>query len=335
MTLYAPQRLFAVDEASQIAAVRRAGTALAERVGFDAARVGRVALVITEAATNILKHAGRGSILLRAVAHQGAGGVEILAIDSGPGIANLALRMEDGNSTVGTYGGGLGTMLRQSDEFDIYTAVGSGVVLCMRVWHTSASAVPPRPAVGVVCLPMGGEDVSGDAWAVVESAGCLSALVADGLGHGPEAARASDAAVSAVQAHPTLAPTDMMWKLDAALRSTRGAAVAIGRIDLHTRELHYAGVGNICASIYRGEDRRHLVSHNGIVGSNMRKVQEFGFPWTEETLLVMHSDGVGTRWDLRSYPGLVHRHPGVIAAVLYRDFCRGNDDAAVLVVRER
>lgn len=329
------QRLFSIDEASQIAEVRRAGTALAESLGFDAARAGRVALVITEAATNMLKHAERGRILLRAVGHQGAGGVEVLGIDSGPGIANLALRMQDGNSTVGSYGNGLGTMLRQSDEFDIYTTVDGGVALGMRVWDATASKTPAWPAVGVICLPMAGEDVSGDAWTVVQSAGGLSVLVADGLGHGLEAARASEAAVAAVQAQPTLAPAEMMRQIDDALHSTRGAAVGIGRIDLHTRELHYAGIGNISASIHQGDARRHLVSHNGIVGSNVRKVQEFRFPWTEETLLVMHSDGVGTRWDLKSYPGLVHRHPSVIAAVLFRDFSRGKDDAAVLVLRER
>lgn len=329
------QRLFPIDDASQIAEVRRAGTSLAEALGFDVSRAGRVALVITEAATNILKHAERGSIVMRTLAHHGVSGVEVLVIDSGPGISNLALRMEDGNSTVGSYGSGLGTMRRQADEFDLYTAVGGGVAICMRVWDATRPAVPLWPSVGVVCLPMAGEDVCGDAWSMVEAAGSLLVLVADGLGHGPEAARASEAAVAAVHANVDQAPAELMWRVDEALHHTRGAAVGIGRIDLHTRDLNYAGVGNISASIHQAEGRRHMVSHNGIVGSNVRKVQDFGFAWSADTLLVMHSDGVGTRWDLASYPGLVHRHPGVIAAVLYRDFGRGKDDTTLLVLRER
>jgi len=48
--------------------------------------------------------------------------------------------------------------------------------------------------------------------------------------------------------------------------------------------------------------------------------------------LIMYSDGLQSRWNLQDYPGLVHRHPAVIASVLHRDFCRGRDDVTVLVV---
>jgi hypothetical protein len=98
--------------------------------------------------------------------------------------------------------------------------------------------------------------------------------------------------------------------------------------------MHFAGVGNIAASILDGNDRRQMVSHNGIVGSNLRKVQEFVSPWSSGAMLIMHSDGLGSRWDLEHYPGLAMRHPSLIAAVLYRDFARKRDDVTVLVVRE-
>jgi hypothetical protein len=77
-----------------------------------------------------------------------------------------------------------------------------------------------------------------------------------------------------------------------------------------------------------------MVSHNGIVGSNMRKVQEFTQAWQPGSLLVLCSDGLNTRWDLNRYPGLADRHPSVIAALLYRDFARRRDDVTVLVLRE-
>ena len=82
------------------------------------------------------------------------------------------------------------------------------------------------------------------------------------------------------------------------------------------------------------EQVRHLVSHNGIVGQEARKIGVFTYPWNRESLLLMHSDGLTERWDLKAYPALIRRDPGLIAGVLYRDFSRARDDATVLVARE-
>ena len=121
----------------------------------------------------------------------------------------------------------------------------------------------------------------------------------------------------------------------AALHGTRGAALAIARIDSALGQLTFAGVGNIAGAIVDCDGHRHLLSHNGIVGSNLLKVQEFVQPWRPESMLILHTDGIGPRWDLDAYPGLCLRHPSLIAAVLYRDFGRARDDATVLVLRQR
>jgi hypothetical protein len=118
-----------------------------------------------------------------------------------------------------------------------------------------------------------------------------------------------------------------------ALRQTRGAAVAICQVNEERGELRFAGVGNIAMSVFTLGERRHLLSHNGIVGSNLRKVQEFVHPWEQGSMLIGHSDGVATRWDLNAYPGLENSHPSLIAAVLYRDFARGRDDVVVVVIK--
>jgi hypothetical protein len=76
-----------------------------------------------------------------------------------------------------------------------------------------------------------------------------------------------------------------------------------------------------------------LVSDNGTLGANVRKMQEFSQPWAPETLVVVHSDGLGTQWNLVDYPGLSHRHPSLVAAILYRDFRRIRDDVTVVVAR--
>ena len=327
------QTAFPVEQSSHVSMARRAGNELAQVLGFDETVTGRVALVITEAATNILKHANRGQVLLRAVSDQGAFGVEIIAIDSGPGMANLNLNMEDGHSTAGSYGVGLGAMRRQSCEFDAYTGQ-DGTAIRMLIWSHPEHKPLRQSVVGVVCLPLEGEEECGDAWTVTEADSCLTVLVADGLGHGADAARASRAAAMVAEQKRDAVPAALMEHVHAALHDTRGAAVAIAQVDLHTRHVHFAGVGNIAGAIHHGDVRQHLISHNGIVGSNLRKLQQFSYPLENDSLLIMHTDGIGTRWDLKHYPGLIFCHPGIIAAVIYRDFARARDDAAIVVVRE-
>ena len=128
------QAAFQIGEPSEISAARRAGNELCRALGFDELRTGQVALVITEAATNIVKHAVRGQIILRAIEQDGVRGIDILAIDAGPGMANVALQMQDGQSTAGTYGVGLGAIARLSHEFDLVTAAGAGVTVTIRKW---------------------------------------------------------------------------------------------------------------------------------------------------------------------------------------------------------
>jgi anti-sigma regulatory factor (Ser/Thr protein kinase) len=329
------QTIHHVGESSAIAAARRAGSALGATLGFNETVAGKVALVITEAATNILKHVGSGDILLRGLALGDARGIEILAIDKGPGFDNLEQAMRDGMSSAGSYGVGMGAMQRLANEFDLHTDRTHGSALRMAVWDSGQPPQPSEWTVGAVCLPLPSEELCGDAWGCAGNDARLMLMVADGLGHGPDAARASDAAVALVRPDNTFVPGAMLQLAHGALNGTRGAAVAVACLDSIANELRFAGVGNISASLHGGGQARHLVSHNGIVGSNLRKVQEFTMPLTDDAMLIMHSDGIGTRWDLERYPGLSQRHPTLIAAVLYRDHVRGRDDASIVVAQRQ
>jgi serine phosphatase RsbU (regulator of sigma subunit) len=159
-------------------------------------------------------------------------------------------------------------------------------------------------------------------------------VVADGLGHGPGAAAAAREAVRVFRDNVRRTPAEILHAIDAALRSTRGAAVLVAQIDLTDRQVCCAGVGNISGSIITAGASRSLVSHNGTVGHAVRKVQEFLYPFPHGALLVLHSDGLATSWRLDQYPGLAARAPVLIAGVLYRDFKRGRDDVTVLAARE-
>ncbi|WP_377705098.1 ATP-binding protein [Pseudoduganella sp. UC29_71] len=332
-----------VSDATHVAAARRAAAELAAQAGLDPVRAGELAIVVTEAASNILKHAGHGEILLRPLYAHGRAGVEVLALDGGPGMASLAVSLQDGRTTAGSYGVGLGAMQRLSSGFDAYSAPGQGTAIWLAIWQQRQPVSgqpgdgPPAMAleVGAVCLPMRGETVCGDAWALACGATSATVLVADGLGHGPLAADASRAAVHTAMAAPEQPASVLLEDMHGALRATRGAAAAVVRIDMLAGGLQLAGIGNIACHAWSGGTRRQLVSHNGIVGSNMRKVQEFPAPWGHDSMLILHSDGLGSRWNLDDYPGLAARHPAVVAAVLYRDFSRRSDDVTVLVLRDR
>jgi anti-sigma regulatory factor (Ser/Thr protein kinase) len=329
------QLTFAINHASDVAAARRAGQKLADSLGFDDTRAGQLAIIVTEAATNILKHAGEGTVHISAAQSFAGPGVDVLAVDRGPGIADLATSLLDGVSTTGTSGTGLGALRRLADEFDVYSVRGNGTAFFMRVWRDAPGTGACRVDVGAVCVPLAGQEICGDGWAVSCGERGVAILAADGLGHGPDAARAADAAIAALEQCPAVQPGELVAACHEALRITRGAALAAARIDYRAGELRFAGIGNVSAAVFEGDGRRALVSHNGIVGHNMRKVQEFVVPCPPGALCIMHSDGIQTQWDLAAYPGLQARTPALIAAILMRDFIRRRDDAMVLVVRHQ
>ena len=321
------------SDPSDASAARQAAQRVAHGLGFDETQKGRAAIAVTEAVTNMVKHGGGGTVTMRSLWRGEAVGIEVLAIDSGPGMADLDMSSRDGHSTTGTAGTGLGAMRRQSDEIDFYTAEGRGTIVRMVFWSRPAEPSAQDYEVGIVLVPKSGETACGDAWGMECHDRGATFVVADGLGHGPDAAIASGTAVDVLHRNPALAALRILDLAHARLRPTRGAALAVMRHDAVTRELMFAGVGNISACMIDGEARRAMVSHNGIVGHNAHKTEEYRYPWPPGALLVAHSDGLETRWDINAFPGLAGRHPALIAAALYRAHSRKRDDVAVLVVR--
>ena len=323
------------QDASQAAAARHGVQRLARGLEFDETRQGRAAIVATEAVTNMLKHAGGGTFLARALVEESANGIEMLAIDAGPGMADLKGSQRDGVSTAGTAGTGLGAMDRQADQIQVYTVPGEGTLVRMVLWDRDDHQVSADYEIGVVCVPKPGETVCGDAWAVQFHEEGATFVLADGLGHGPEASRAATSAVDVVAHHPASAAGRVLDLAHARLRSTRGAAVAVMRPRRRAGEIAYAGAGNIAASVIAGEARRAMVSHNGIVGHNVHRTQEFAYPWQSGELLVAHSDGLESQWSLAGLPAIGAQHPSLIAAALFRRHWRKRDDVTVLVARPR
>ena len=184
---------------------------------------------------------------------------------------------------------------------------------------------------GAVNIPMKGETVCGDGFLALPGRSRSVYMVVDGLGHGIHAAEAAEEAIQIVRAHAGERASDIITRTHDALKKTRGAAMSVVVVDHERQILVSSGVGNISSVIVSGASARNLVSQNGTLGAVLPRIQEFSYPIDARSTLVMHSDGVGTKWSLSSYPGLQARHPQLIAGLLYRDFSRHRDDATVLL----
>lgn len=325
----APTLVLPLEDTSQIGHARRVALKEAARAGFDETDAARVALIATELATNILKHARTGEIHIALVPGVATGGVEVIAVDRGPGF-NLSDCLPDGYSTGGTRGEGLGAVKRVADVLDMYADHRGSVVLARMYPKGFARA---DVSFGASHHPLHSEAVSGDGWAMSLGDEVVAAMMVDGLGHGPQAHDAATAGTDAWLADARADPLDGIGYMDAAMRGTRGGAVAIARYDRTSDTLRYAGIGNIAGSLQTVDGSRGLASHPGIVGVQARRSRPFEFSPVHGRLLILHSDGLQSRWNLLDYPGLVTRHPAVVTALLHRDFSRGRDDATVLAIR--
>ena len=327
-----------VLEMSGVGEARRLANAYAEAIGFSQTDAERMALVVTEAATNLVQHGGGGELLLRAWGSRSpARCLELLALDQGPGMANVSACMRDGFSTGGSRGVGLGAIARLSTTFDVFSVPGKGTAILARIGDSTVKGTTRAGLEwGAVCVAKRGEEVSGDAWAVRDDRGLSTILVVDGLGHGPHAFAAAGEALLTFGQHAAGGPESLLRALDVALQGTRGAAVAVAEIEWAKRELSFAGVGNVAGTLLSPHAHsRSLVSHNGTAGQSIDRIQEFSHPWPEAGIVVMHSDGLSNSWELNAYPGLSQKPPSLIAGVLYRDFVRRRDDVVVVVARER
>ncbi|HET8548283.1 MAG TPA: SpoIIE family protein phosphatase [Bryobacteraceae bacterium] len=311
--------------------MRRSAAELAGAAGLDETVKGQVAIAVTEMCTNLLKHAGGGTVILNPV--PGDAAVELFALDKGPGMRNIEACLNDGYSTVGTSGSGLGAIRRLASRFDFYSAPQKGTVIYARFGSRRLITDPGLQIAGIRTA-RAGERICGDNWTWRSIGERDFIIVADGLGHGPLAASASADALNVFCSDAADQPALMLQDVHAALRSTRGAAVAIARVDLRRAEVVYAGLGNISGAIVTAGVVRHLVSYNGTAGHEARKIAEFTYPWSPDGALIVCSDGLTTQWSVRPYPGLLRRSPELIAGVLYRDYLRGRDDATVVVAKQ-
>jgi anti-sigma regulatory factor (Ser/Thr protein kinase) len=320
----------AVREPTHVAEARRRASERAAHLGFDEVTIGRVAIAVTEAATNLLKHAGGGEVVIGPAAGRNATGVQVLALDRGRGMSDVTASRRDGCSTSGTSGTGLGAISRASTTFDLFSEPGRGTIMAATIYPEGVEPL----SVAAVSVPLAGEIECGDGWAAWSAGELTSVIVCDGLGHGLGAAVATRAALATFGRHAERGAPEILGLVHDALKGTRGAAVAIAELDRRHQTMRYCGIGNISAAILRPDaNPQHLISLGGIVGHIVRRVQPFTYEWPHGGVLVMHSDGVDGHWAIAARDRLSGQRVDVIAGALLRDHRRERDDASVAVVR--
>jgi anti-sigma regulatory factor (Ser/Thr protein kinase) len=330
---------YKIEDRSYIAFIKREIHLKAVGAKFDKIEVGKIDIIVSELTSNLIKHAIEGELLYRISIN--AGNVptfEVICIDKGPGISDMPSAMRDGTSTKGTMGGGLGAMQRMSSLFQIFSMRQWGTVLYSRVGPEARVSEQSKSGldldVRAVCVPKAHEEVCGDGYKVVNTATHTKILFGDGLGHGPHAKEAMDAAGNFFFESEDNEPVEIIRRMHEEVRRTRGLVAAVAVIDKKAARWHLCGVGNISVRLYSGIEYRNYMSYNGTIGMNIPKsMNSTIIPLERNQHLIMCSDGLTTRWNLGPYPAIFKYDANLLAGVLYKDFSRGNDDASILIAK--
>jgi len=324
---------FQIGDPSAVAPARRGINTLAAELGFDTENAGRASLVATEIGTNLVKHGGGGELIAQPICRGERMGLELLGLDKGPGIEDVARCLRDGYSTGSSPGTGLGAIERLSQRFEIYSRPGLGTAVLAQLWPEGREPAPGLTQMGALVVPKRGETSCGDRWCYHERVEGILVAGIDGLGHGLGAEQAATEACRIFEAEKHRPSLRLMQLLHEGLRSTRGAAVTLLEVDWDAGRISSVGVGNVAAAMLHESETKRIATDNGIVGHVIPRPRELIYQFQPGTVVVMHSDGLTANWQASRYPGLIHHHASLIAGVLYRDCQRGRDDSLVVVIR--
>ena len=327
---------YEVKEKSYVAFIKREIRNAALAASFSVTRAGMVDLIVSELASNVVKHAGHGEILYRFSEENGSATFEILALDNGPGISDISRAMQDGVTTTGTLGQGLGALKRLSNNFYLYSILNWGTV-CYSKLYADPRLIVPEPAgmkVRAINIAKPGQIESGDGFEVTFSPGQTHIFVGDGLGHGKDAHHAVQAALTNFRACKGDDPAGTLKFIHGLVKKTRGLVATAVTIDHLLKKWRICGIGNVATRICEGLISKTYMSYNGIIGLRIPSVcKNHEADYLGHQCLVMATDGINTRWTLDKFPSILRYDPIMLAAAIYKESSRRNDDVSILVAK--
>ena len=325
-----------VSDRSFVAGVKKDIHRMAVNAGFAQRKIDEIDILVSEMTSNLVKHATEGEILAGLVSDRQCPMLELVALDNGPGITDPDRMMQDGISTKGTLGQGLGAIKRLSDFFDIYSLKSWGTIVISRIYLSSdPETAAPRPLLNLRSLIVAkpGEVVSGDgSFGFTAGDGTYRLLVADGLGHGLEANNAVKQAITAFREFPSDSPMEIIRHVHATIRKSRGVVAAVVIIDPVRKVWKFCGVGNIATRFSGVHQGRGYLSHNGIIGHNIPgSLYDQEVAHHDYQQVTLCSDGIRSRWQQMRLPEIGRQDLMIQAAALYKDFARRNDDMSIII----
>ncbi|SJZ63023.1 ATP-binding protein [Consotaella salsifontis] len=324
--------LLPIVEPSQVGAARRRAVQEGRRLGLSDANCDRLAIVVTEAGTNLVRHARQGEIILVPHLSHEPLSIHVVALDKGPGLVSVEAALRDGFTTKGEgIGGGLGAIKRLSDFLDIYSDTTGTTVVA-----TISEEPLPRfhdAEIAGLTIAKPGFKVGGDAWAFRREEQAMIVMLMDVLGHGAVAADDAHLGVEAFCGAKGAGLEETAALVSQALAGGRGAAALILEVPHGPGRLRAIGLGNVKGEILAGNDRRGIPSAPGIMGTSPKRLAPTEHDWPAGALLVLSTDGLKSA-DRGGDPlALYVRSPLAIAATLYHRRRRGTDDCGVVVLR--
>ncbi|KAA5532286.1 serine/threonine protein kinase [Taibaiella lutea] len=326
---------FTANDRSYFSLIKKEIRRLATESGMKPGRINELDLIAAEMTSNLYKYSDDGEILVGVFANGDNPYVELISLDKGPGMINPGKMMQDGISTSNTLGHGLGSMKRLSDTFEIYSQIGWGTIVMSRVYSKPEKAGTKKDIIIrpiVVCKP--GETVSGDGFVYKRTDKYIKFMLADGLGHGPEANKAVNEAVAAFKVFPDYSPSETLRFIHANIKKTRGAVINITGYEFESKKWTSSGVGNIFLRVNGPITVKNHMSYNGIVGHNIPStINDQVYPGDQFNQIMLCSDGIKTRIDLTRHPQMYKYDAAVLAAVIYKDYARRNDDMSIVIAK--
>lgn len=326
---------FIANDRSYFSLIKKEIRHLATEAGLKASRINELDLIVAEMTSNLYKYGTDGEILAGTFANGGNPYIEVISLDSGPGIAHPAKMLMDGVSTSNTLGHGLGSIKRLSDNFDIYSQLGWGTIVLSRVFSKPEKATTgPGLIIQPIVVSKPGESVSGDGFVVKRTDRYVKMMLADGLGHGPEANRAVCEAAAAFRVFPDYSPSETLRFMHTAIKKTRGAVINIVGYEYGTKEWTSAGIGNISLRVNGPVAVKNHLSYNGIVGHNIpTTINNQCYSGDQFNQVMLCSDGMKSRIDPARYPQMYKYDIGILAAAIYKDYARKSDDMSVVIAK--
>jgi len=326
---------FPASDRSYFSLLKKEIHSKAVELGFTEQKAGELDIVVSEMTSNLHKYANDGEILMGVFKEENNGYIEIICIDNGPGMADAGKMLKDGYSTTNSMGHGLGSIKRFSDKFEIYSQKGWGTILLSRIYKspiTGKYGIASKVDIKALVVAKPGERFSGDGYFIKYDGQQFKMLVADGLGHGPEANQAVNEAVSTFKDHTANSVVDILRDMHRDIRKTRGIVGTVVMFDFEKRAWKIAGIGNISTKLLSSAGFKSYISYNGIIGHNIpNTMHDQELSYNDYQQIILCSDGIRSRWDISKYPGITKCDLTLTAAAIYKDFARRTDDMSVVV----